>query len=116
MHGDIHVTYIYIYIYTHTRRHIYIDIYIHTHIYIYKYRFVWFSFSFSSYVSIPVVHPYSSTDTATAWKKFPYILSERSDFYMFDNLSIAVHTFVIYMLTSFSVDEILLLEYYELVY
>ena len=33
------------------------------------------------------------------------ILSERSDFYMINNLLIAIHTFSIHMLTLFSVDE-----------
>ena len=33
-----------------------------------------------------VVHPYSSIDTTTAWKKSCFILSDRSDFHMIDNL------------------------------
>ena len=38
-----------------------------------------------------MVDPQSSTDTTSAWKKSCFILSERSDFYMIDDLSIAVH-------------------------
>ena len=45
---------------------------------------------------------------ATAWKKYGFILSEKSDFHMVDNLSIEVHAFLIHMLISLSVDEILL--------
>ena len=40
-----------------------------------------------------------------------FILSERSDFQMIINLSIVVHAFPVRMLTSLSVDEILLLRY-----
>ncbi len=32
-------------------------------------------------VSVQVVHPYSSIDTTTAWKKQRFILSVRSDFH-----------------------------------
>ena len=60
-------------------------------------------------VSIQVVHPYSSMDTTTAGKKLRFILSDRSDFHMTNNLSIAVHAFASHVLTSFSVDEMLLL-------
>ena len=44
-------------------------------------------------VSVHVVHPYSSINTNSAWKKLHFILSVRSDFYIADNLLIAVHTF-----------------------
>ena len=54
---------------------------------------------------------YSGTDTATTWKKFPFILSEMPDFHWNDNMSIAVHAFPIFMLISLSVDEILLPRY-----
>ena len=47
-------------------------------------------------------------------KKFRFILSDRSDFHMTDNLSIAVHVFAWRMLTSVSVDEILLPKYVNL--
>ena len=48
---------------------------------------------------------------ATTWKNSNFILSERSDFYMDDNLSIAVHAFLMSMLTLLSVDEILQLNW-----
>ena len=44
-------------------------------------------------VSIHVVHPYSSIDIVIAWKKSHLILSDRSDFHMINNLSIAVYVF-----------------------
>ena len=70
---------------------------------------VWLLSSFSScLVSIQVVHPYSSIDMTTAWKKLRFILSVRSDFHMIDSLSIAVHAFVSRVSMSFSVDETLL--------
>ena len=49
------------------------------------------SFFFVRFVSVQVVHPYSSMDTAAAWKKLRFILSYRSDFHMTNSLSIAVH-------------------------
>ena len=67
----------------------------------------------SSFFSIlcqhQVVHPYSSMDTTAAWKKWYFILSDRSDFHMTDNLSIPVHAFASHILMLFSVDETLLL-------
>ena len=66
------------------------------------------SFFSSRFVSVHVVHPYSSIDTTAAWKKLLFILSVRSDFHMTDSLLIAVHTFVIRVSMSFSVDETLL--------
>ena len=56
----------------------------------------------SRFVSVQVVHPYSSIDPTAAWKKLRFILSDRSDFH---SLSIAVHAFVSRMSMSFSVDE-----------
>ena len=53
--------------------------------------------------------PYSSTDTDS--KKSHFILIERSYLNMIDNLPIAVHAFPMRMLTSLSVDEILLPKY-----
>ena len=44
----------------------------------------------------------------TAWKKSCFILPDRSDFYMINNLSIAIHRFARCVMTSLSVDEILL--------
>ena len=46
------------------------------------------------FLSIVIVHPYSSIDTTAAWKKLHFILSVRSDFHMIDSLSIAVHAFI----------------------
>ena len=43
--------------------------------------------------SVHVVHPYGSIDTTAAWKKLRFILSERSDIYVTDYLSIAVPAF-----------------------
>ena len=62
-------------------------------------------------LSINVVHPYSRIDTNTAWKKLHFILSDRFNFHMIDNLLIAVHAFNSHILISFSVDETLLLRY-----
>ena len=58
------------------------------------------------------MHHYNSTNTVTAWKKSHFVLSDGSDFYIIDNLSIAVCTFTRCMLILLSVDEILLLRYY----
>ena len=52
---------------------------------------------------------HSSQDTA--WKKSWFILLAVSDFQMIDNLSIAFQAFARGMLTSFSVDGMLLLRY-----
>ena len=72
--------------------------------------FVLFPSSFFSIhlVSVHVVHPYSSIDTITAWKKLLFILSVRSDFHMTDSLSLAVHDLVSRVLMSASVEETLL--------
>ena len=51
----------------------------------------------------------SCMGTTAAWKKLCFILTERSDFHMTDNQSIAVHVFASRILTSFSIDEMLLL-------
>ena len=63
------------------------------------------------FVSVQVVQLYSSTDIATALKKTCFILSERSDFPIINNLSSAFH---VRMLTSLSEDEILLPRYTRL--
>ena len=55
------------------------------------------------FISVHVVHPYSSIDTTAAWKKF------RSEFHMVGNQSISVHTFSRRILISSSVEETLLL-------
>ena len=72
--------------------------------------YVEFPFSFFSlrFVSVQVVHSYSSTDTDTTWKKSCFILSDRSDFHAPNNLSIAVNAIAMSILTSLSADEILL--------
>ena len=59
------------------------------------------------FVSIYVVHLYSSIDTTTAWKKSCFILLDRSDFHMTDSLSIVIQSFTKHILTSLSVDEML---------
>ena len=69
------------------------------------------SFFSMPFVWVQIVHPYSSTYTATACKKFYFILSEGSDFCMINDFSIAVQTFPTSILTLFSVDEILLSKY-----
>ena len=66
------------------------------------------SFFSSRFVSVHVVHPYSSIDVTAAWKKLRFILSVRSDFHIIDSLLIAVHAFVNLVSMSFSVDETLL--------
>ena len=71
------------------------------------------SFFSVCFVSIYVVYPYSSIDTTAAWKKSRFILSDRSDFLMIDNLLIAVNSSAGCIL-SLSVDEILLLRYVNL--
>ena len=62
---------------------------------------------FLCFVSIHVVHRYSSSDTATVCKRPYFILLDRSVFHMIDNLSLAFHAFTWHMLTSLSVDEML---------
>ena len=44
-------------------------------------------------VSVHVVYPYSRIDTNAASMKLCFILSDRSEFHMIDNLSIAVYAF-----------------------
>ena len=50
--------------------------------------------------SVHVVHPYSRIDTIAAWKKLSFILSDRFDFHVIDNLSIASHAFAIDIIFS----------------
>ena len=69
------------------------------------------SFFAFSFVSVDVIHQYSSTNTAKNWKKFHFILLERSDFHMIDSFSILVNAFARCMFTRLSVDEILLPRY-----
>ena len=63
------------------------------------------AFFFIRFVSVYVVHPYSSIDTTASWKKLHSILSVKSDFNMTDRLSIALHAFASRVLMSVSVDE-----------
>ena len=69
---------------------------------------------FLRFVSIQVVHSYSSMDTTAASKKLRFILPDRSDLHMTDSLSIVVHVFGRRVLMSFSVDEMLLPRYVNL--
>ena len=50
-------------------------------------------------------------DIVIAWKKSHFILSDRADLLMIDNLWIAVHIFAWCLLISLSVDEMLLPRY-----
>ena len=65
-------------------------------------------------VSVHVVHPYNRIDRTAVWKKLRFILLDRSDFHMNDNLLIAVHAFPSRILMPFSVDETLLPRYMNL--
>ena len=58
--------------------------------------------------SVHVVHPYSSMDPTTAWKKLCFILLVRSGFHMTDSQLIAVYAFPSHMLMSVLVDGTLL--------
>ena len=49
--------------------------------------------SFFSKHFVKVVQPYNTTDLAIACKNSQWFLSERSDFYMINTLSIVVHSF-----------------------
>ena len=55
------------------------------------------SFFSVSWVSVRVVHPYSRAVTIVVWKKPCFVLSDRSDFYMIDNLSIVVLVACLYI-------------------
>ena len=67
--------------------------------------------AFSLCVSIHRVHPKNSIDIATTWKKSLFILLNRSDFHIISNLPIAFQIFTRCMLTSLSVNEMLLVRY-----
>ena len=64
------------------------------------------SFFSKRFIKLQVVQLYNSTETDMAQKNFP--LSKRSDFHVVVNLSIAVYALPMCMLTTVSVDEILL--------
>ena len=72
------------------------------------------SFFFIYFFRVHVVHPHSSIDITTIWKKFHFILLDRSNSKMIHSLSIAVHVFAKCILISLSEDEILLLRYMNL--
>ena len=67
------------------------------------------SFFFWTLCQRPCGESYSSMDTTAAWKILRFILSDRADFNMTDNLSMPVDTFACHEVVSFSVDETLLL-------
>ena len=60
------------------------------------------------FVNVGVVQRVSNIETVTVSKKYIFILSERSDFSPIDNQSIAAYAFTRCMLTSPSVNKILL--------
>ena len=72
--------------------------------------------NFFSTISLRVnlVHLYGSTETVTVLKETRFILTEKSDFYIIDYLSIAIRAFVRLILKMISVDEILLPRYVNL--
>ena len=74
---------------------------------------VWFpsSFFIIHLVSIPVVYPYSSIDTTTAWKKFCFISMDTLDFHIINSLSKVFHAFSKHILTSLLINEVLLSMY-----
>ena len=57
------------------------------------------------------MQPYSSTNITLSLEEILFYFTEESDFHMMDDQSIAVHAFTRSMLTSLSVDEILLPRY-----
>ena len=52
------------------------------------------------FVIVHVRYPSSRIDITTTWKKLLFILLNRSDFHMIENLSIAVHAFTRHILMS----------------
>ena len=60
------------------------------------------------------VHPYSSINTVTAWQKSRFISLDRQDFHKINNFSISVYAFARCLLTSLSVDEMMLFRYENL--
>ena len=60
-----------------------------------------------AFFSKRLVYPYNRIDTITAWKELCFILSDKFDFHMINNLLIAVHAFASRILMSFSVEETL---------
>ena len=72
------------------------------------------SFFSIRFVNVHMVHPYSRIDTTAAWKKLCFILLDRFDFHMINNLSIAVYAFARRILMTLSVDETQLHRYVNL--
>ena len=60
------------------------------------------------------IHPYCSINTATIGKTFCFIVLEKANLQMINNLLLTVNDFARGMVTSLSVDEILLLRYMNL--
>ena len=60
------------------------------------------------FVSVNVVHLYSSMDTTAVWEKMRFISSDRYDFHVTNNQLIAVHAFTSRVSMTFSVNETLL--------
>ena len=54
-------------------------------------------FLFLHQVGVHMMHPYSSMDTTSTWKKLHFILY---DFYINDNLLMIIHAFVSHVLIS----------------
>ena len=44
------------------------------------------------------MHPYSSTDSSTVWKKLRFILLDRSNLHVIDSLLIAIHVIASHVL------------------
>ena len=60
-------------------------------------QYSWVAFFALRFIRVCMVHPYSSSATATAWKISCFILLEWSNFHMGDNLLIVVLVFLIHM-------------------
>ena len=73
-----------------------------------------YSFFRTRIVSIDVVYSYNSIDMTTISENPILILSDRSDLYRFNSLSIAIQAYSRCVLTSLSEDEIILLRYVNL--
>ena len=72
------------------------------------------SFFFIRLVSAHMGLPCRRIDVAADWKILCFILSDKFEFQMIDNLSIALHDFASHILMSFSVDKMQLPWYVNL--